>query len=256
MGDLGRSWPDQFSRPDFKVNLLHIKTLMLRGASLLSRGAHRARWCSSQLDIIPAVLGHVPVGERSNESVAQSRPFSASRVAELAPGLGASVAVMTAGYTAADYLGQGLLYLQGVEAGVSPISGIPCSILLGLALKNLLPATGEYWSALAPGIKFSSKKLLQAGIICVGAKLSAVDLATTGMIGLPAVAASVCSGLVFIPWLGKKMGLPHKMSTLIACGTSICGVTAISALAPAIKATERETSFAIANVVAFGTIGM
>ena len=52
------------------------------------------------------------------------------------------------------------------------------------------------------------------------------------------------------------MGLPHKMSTLIACGTSICGVTAISALAPAIKATERETSFAIANVVAFGTIGM
>ena len=37
------------------------------------------------------------------------------------------------------------------------------------------------------------------------------------------------------------------MSSLIGVGTSICGVTAISALSPAIKATDRETSVAIAN---------
>uniref|UniRef100_A0A7S3LKK9 Uncharacterized protein n=1 Tax=Aplanochytrium stocchinoi TaxID=215587 RepID=A0A7S3LKK9_9STRA len=52
------------------------------------------------------------------------------------------------------------------------------------------------------------------------------------------------------------MGLPPKMSSLIAAGTSICGVTAITAVAPAIKANQQETGFAIANVVAFGTIGM
>merc|ERR1711907_344849 len=46
------------------------------------------------------------------------------------------------------------------------------------------------------------------------------------------------------------------MSSLIAAGTSICGVTAITALAPAIKAEQQEIGVAVANVVAFGTLGM
>ena len=54
----------------------------------------------------------------------------------------------------------------------------------------------------------------------------------------------------------QVMGLPSKMSSLIAAGTSICGVTAITALSPAIKANERDTGVAVANVVAFGTLGM
>lgn len=44
--------------------------------------------------------------------------------------------------------------------------------------------------------------------------------------------------------------------SLIAAGTSICGVTAVSALAPAIAATQAEVSVAVANVVLFGTAGM
>ena len=173
-------------------------------------------------------------------------------VLDVVPGVATSFAVMTAGYACADVCGKGLMMLQGIETTVSPISGIPCSILLGLAARNIIPLP----KSLAPGISFSTKKLLQAGIICVGIKLSAVDLATTGAIGLPAVAASVASGLAFVPWFGDKMGLPHKMSKLIAAGTSICGVTAITAVSPAIKANQQETSFAIANVVLFGTLGM
>ena len=159
-----------------------------------------------------------------------------NKLVELAPGVAASAAVMTAGFSTAEILGKGLLYLQGVEAaGASPMSGIPCSILLGLALRNqtALPLP----KSLDPGVKFSTKKLLQGGIVCVGAKLSAVDLVSTGLIGLPAVMASVGAGLTFVPWFANKMGLPHKMGTLIAAGTSICGVTAISAVSPAIRYT-------------------
>lgn len=73
---------------------------------------------------------------------------------------------------------------------------------------------------------------------------------------LPAVAASVTAGLTFIPWFGNKLGLPNKMSSLIAAGTSICGITAISAVSPVIKATQKDTAFAIANVVLIGTTGL
>ena len=53
-----------------------------------------------------------------------------------------------------------------------------------------------------------------------------------------------------------RAGIPQKMGALIAAGTSICGVTAITALSPAIKASPRDTAVAVANVVAFGTFGM
>ena len=49
---------------------------------------------------------------------------------------------------------------------------------------------------------------------------------------------------------------PCRVGSLLAAGTSICGVTAISALAPAIVATQAEVSVAVANVVLFGTAGM
>lgn len=52
------------------------------------------------------------------------------------------------------------------------------------------------------------------------------------------------------------MGLPPRLGTLVAAGTSICGVTAIVSTAPAIDADEREVACAVANVVAFGLVGM
>jgi len=64
-------------------------------------------------------------------------------------------------------------------------------------------------------------------------------------------------GLLVVTQIAKRMdNVPDKMGALIAAGTSICGVTAITALSPAIKASPRETAVAVANVVCFGTFGM
>uniref|UniRef100_A0A7S2WS73 Uncharacterized protein n=1 Tax=Mucochytrium quahogii TaxID=96639 RepID=A0A7S2WS73_9STRA len=189
-----------------------------------------------------------PAPKTENEEKKQEQ----NPIAKLLPGVVASAVVMEGGFYSADVLGKGLLALQGIEGVPSPISGIPCSILLGLAISNALPLP----KSLDAGIKFCTKPVLQAGIICVGAKLSAIDLVSTGLVGLPAVCMSIGVGMTFIPWFSDKMGLPPKMGSLIAAGTSICGVTAITALSPAIKASQQDTSFAVANVVAFGTAGM
>ena len=81
-------------------------------------------------------------------------------------------------------------------------------------------------------------------------------MASLGATGIPVVMLSIGMGIGTVSWLGPKMGISHKMTSLIAAGTSICGVTAITACAPAIKANQQEVSFAVANVVAFGTVGM
>jgi len=169
------------------------------------------------------------------------------------PGVVASVIVMQGGFAGADQLGKGMLMLQGLDpTGPSPISGIPVAILLGASIKSLVGLPKEF----EPGLKFCTTSILRAGIVCVGAKLSAAEMVSLGAAGIPAVAASITVGLCFITFLGNRMQLPHRLSSLLAAGTSICGVTAITALAPVINATQREVSYAVANVVLFGTLGM
>ena len=145
-----------------------------------------------------------------------------------------------------------LLSFQGVTGASSPISGIPVSILLGIGIRNTIGISDK----LMAGLKFATTNILRGGIICVGAKLSAIEMASLGATGIPVVMLSIGTGIGVVSWLGPKMGISRKMTSLIAAGTSICGVTAITACAPAIKANQQEVSFAVANVVAFGTLGM
>lgn len=167
------------------------------------------------------------------------------------PGLAAAVAVMLAGFSLADVLGQGMLAARGLT-GASPISGVPVAIVLGLALRNLLPLP----FALGAGLKFCTTTLLRLGIVLVGIKLSVVEMARLGIAGVPVVMVAIATGLIFVTWFNRKLGLPPRLGTLIAAGTSICGVTAIVSTAPAIEADEREVAYAVANVVAFGLFGM
>ncbi|HYB94257.1 MAG TPA: putative sulfate exporter family transporter [Vicinamibacterales bacterium] len=167
------------------------------------------------------------------------------------PGVAAALAVMLAGFWLADRIGEGILAAQGL-IGSSPISGVPVAIVLGLLLRNLLPLP----AALNPGLKFATTTLLRAGIVLVGIRLSVFDVLKLGIAGLPVVLGAIVTGLLFVTWFNRKLGLPPRLGTLIAAGTSICGVTAIVSTAPAIDADEREVAYAVANVVAFGLLGM
>ena len=167
------------------------------------------------------------------------------------PGVVAAFVVMLAGFWLADQIGHAILAVQGLT-GSSPVSGVSVAIVLGLLLRNTLPLP----PALAPGLKFATTFVLRAGIVLVGIRLSLFDVLKLGIAGLPVVVAAIATGLLFVMWFNKKLGLPPRLGTLIAAGTGICGVTAIVSVAPAIEADEREVAYAVANVVAFGLFGM
>ncbi|MEZ5418933.1 MAG: putative sulfate exporter family transporter [Vicinamibacterales bacterium] len=136
--------------------------------------------------------------------------------------------------------------------GRQSVSGVPVAIVLGLLLRNVLPLP----AALGPGLRLCTSTVLRLGIVLVGIKLSVVEMARLGAAGVPVVLAAIVTGLVFVTWFNRKLQLPPRLGTLIAAGTSICGVTAIVSTAPAIDADEREVAYAVANVVAFGLVGM
>ncbi|MBI4473304.1 MAG: putative sulfate exporter family transporter [Acidobacteria bacterium] len=173
---------------------------------------------------------------------------------KLIPGIALSAGIMLVSLPLADLVGRTVLSLQGIDpAGkASPISGVLVAIIIGITIRNLfgLPAS------LNDGIRFSVTRLLRLGIIFIGIRLSFFDVVKLGGWGIPVVATSIVTGLLFITWFNKSLHLPERLGTLIAAGTSICGVTAIVSTAPAIKAEEKEVAYAVANVTVFGLVGM
>ena len=159
------------------------------------------------------------------------------------PGLGLALAVSQAGFALAD----------GISAAVgAPMAGVPCAVLLGAGINNAVAL--PKW--VRPGLRTATGTVLRVGIVCVGAKLSASDVVSAGAFCVPAAAASVGAGLVLIPRVASIAGLHPRLGSLLAAGTSICGVTAVSALAPAIAATQTEVACAVANVVLWGSLAM
>mmetsp|Transcript_8445 Transcript_8445/g.17612 ORF Transcript_8445/g.17612 Transcript_8445/m.17612 type:complete len:512 (-) Transcript_8445:178-1713(-) len=198
---------------------------------------------------------------KADSSSTKKRPTTESPPS-IAPGVALSAVTATTGFQIASVLGSALSV---------PISGIPASILLGILVNNTIlrsrtpqsstnddsPLSKYRDPALyKPGLTFSTKTILQTGIVAVAAKLSFFELAKTGAQGLPVVAASMGMGMLYIPFAGRMAGLKNELTYLLTAGTSICGVTAITALAPAINATNRDIAIAVANTVAFGTVGM
>jgi uncharacterized integral membrane protein (TIGR00698 family) len=61
---------------------------------------------------------------------------------------------------------------------------------------------------------------------------------------------------VFMTYLGRAFGLSPKLTTLLAVGSSICGVSAIIAAKGAIDADDEDASYAIAAILSLGAISL
>ena len=146
-----------------------------------------------------------------------------------------------------NYIGIELLNLDK-----SPISPIIIAIILGLLISNSVKNIHNY----SEGFAFSIKYLLKLGIIFLGIRLSISDILLYGSQGLLVIIPCIAISIFIVSNLRKYFQVSDNLSLLIAVGTSICGATAIVALAPAINAKKEEISYAIANITVFGLIAM
>jgi uncharacterized integral membrane protein (TIGR00698 family) len=162
------------------------------------------------------------------------------------PGLLLALALAVAG----NYLADGFAAALGLGAGA--ISGIMVAILLGLVIGNLLTLP----TSLRPGIGVAVKRVLRLGIVLLGLKLSIVEVGAIGLRSLPVILVTIPAAVLIVSFLAKRLGLPDRLGTLIAVGTSICGNTAIVAVSPTIGAREEETSYAVACITVFGLFAM
>lgn len=125
------------------------------------------------------------------------------------------------------------------------------AILIGLAISNLLPlpkvftagiATYEFW--------------LKTGIVLLGSRFVLGDVLKLGGVSLGLVVVEISLSLMLMTLLGHTFKLKPKLITLLAVGSSICGVSAIIAAKGAIDADDEDSTFAIAAILALGALAL
>jgi uncharacterized integral membrane protein (TIGR00698 family) len=185
----------------------------------------------------------------SSVVLAQPQPVGLfKRVAQLLPGLLLLAAVGYAG----KFLERSIAtYGRTHHVTLPNIEYVLWAILIGLAIANTtgVPemfkpglATYEFW--------------LKAGIVLLGSRFLLGDVAKLGGVSLALVVIEIVLSLAFMTALGRAFGLKPKLTTLLAVGSSICGVSAIIAAKGAIDADDEDASFAIAAVLALGAIAL
>src|SRR5712672_4422490 len=125
------------------------------------------------------------------------------------------------------------------------------AILIGLAISNTVGvpqifragvATYEFW--------------LKAGIVLLGARFLLGDVLKLGGVSLGLVVIELAVAIGIMTVLGRWFKLKPKLTSLLAVGSSICGVSAIIAAKGAIDADDDDAAFAIAAILALGALAL
>ena len=172
----------------------------------------------------------------------QAAPHWRAWLPQHVPGMAATVLV-------------GLLawWLQSLEVwllGHAVLDALVLALLLGMLWRTMVGVSAPY----QPGIAFTGKYVLEAAVVLLGASMDLQALRKAGPTLLLAIVLVASAGLIVSTLIGRGLGLPTKLATLIAVGSAICGNAAIAAVAPVIGAKAEEIASAMACTAVLGVL--
>lgn len=173
-----------------------------------------------------------------------SAPFNSALrgMGRILPGLALCVGISALAFA--------LEHLEAFATGRAWLEALVLAILIGTAIRSVWTPS-EIWR---PGIAFSAKMVLEIAIVLLGASLNVAMIIAAGPSLLVGIAVVVAMALVTSFLLGRALGLPKRMAVLVACGNSICGNSAIAAVAPVIGADGKDVAASIAFTAVLGVL--
>ena len=163
-----------------------------------------------------------------------------NKILALIPGIALSAAVT----------GAAILLERGEAAlcGRAWLESLVLAILLGSLVRTVttVPAACE------AGVRFSARTVLELAVMLLGASVSADAVRAHGLPLLGGIALAVTLAIAFSYVVGRLLRLSHEMAVLVACGNSICGNSAIAAVAPVIDADGKDDASSIAFTAVLG----
>lgn len=139
-----------------------------------------------------------------------------------------------------------------VVSGVVEVSPLVIGVVAGMVVAN----TGLVRPGLRPGLTFAAKRLLRVGVVLLGLRLSLDQVRELGVTGAVTVVAVVLATFIGVQLFARALGLSSGLGLLAATGFSICGTTAVAAMAPVSDADADETAYAVGLVTLCGTLSI
>ena len=97
---------------------------------------------------------------------------------------------------------------------------------------------------------------LKIGIVLLGVRFVLGDIVKLGGVSLACVVLELALAIAVMTALGRAFKLSPKLTSLLAIGASVCGVSAIIAAKGAIEADDEDASYAIAAILALGAVSL
>lgn len=143
-----------------------------------------------------------------------------------------------------------LQMLEEHTTGHPYIEALVIAILIGIAIRSFW-TPGERYKA---GIAFSAKQVLEVAVALLGASISLGTIVASGPALLSGIVGTVVLAILASFGICRALGLPPRMAILVACGNSICGNSAIAAVAPVIGADGKDVAASIAFTAVLGVV--
>ena len=130
------------------------------------------------------------------------------------------------------------------------------AVIMGVLAANIPGISRLTIGPWRKGLDFAGKRLMRAGIVLLGLKLSVVDVLELGWATFAVIVAVVLLAFGGTYLLGKAFRLPGDQPLLIATGFSICGASAIGAMSAVRQSKQQDTVIPVALVTLCGTLAI
>ena len=154
------------------------------------------------------------------------------------PGLGLIAAVVAVAFQ-----------IHNFQPAISPLA-------LCVAFGFLIANVGSWPTFATEGTALAGKRLMRIGVALLGAQVSVISFQAIGIKGVITVIFVVSFTIFGILALSKLFKMSGDLGLLIGVGFGVCGATAVAAIRPQTRATQEETSYAIALISLCGTLSI
>lgn len=141
-------------------------------------------------------------------------------------------------------------HIEMIIIGHTLIESLVIAIVIGILCSTFITLP----KSLSYGISFSTKQVLELAIVLLGASINISALLAAGPVMLVSIAGVVIVGIFISTRISQVFGLNSKLAILIACGNSICGNSAIAAIAPVIGADKKDVASSITFTAVLGVV--
>lgn len=170
------------------------------------------------------------------ESAPEATATLSRRVAGVLPGL--------------VLLSAGAVLARVAAPAVPGLNALLVAVVVGVLLANAVgvPAVAR------PGVETHSVAL-EAAIVLLGASVSLGSIVASGAAVVLTVLGATALSLALVELCARRLfGVDGQLASLLAAGASICGVSAIVAVAGSIRAREEHVVYAAATILLFDAV--